>query len=32
MSIAVAVVCEQWFSAQTFVVRGQDSARKFTIA
>jgi hypothetical protein len=32
MSIAVSVVCEQRFSAQKFVVRGQDNARKSATA
>jgi hypothetical protein len=32
MSIAVSVVREQQFSAQTFVVRGQDKARKSATA
>jgi hypothetical protein len=32
MSIAVSVICEQRYSAQTFVVRGQDNARKSATA
>jgi len=28
MSIAAAVVCEQWFIAQTLAVRGQDNTCK----
>jgi len=32
MSIAVSVVREQQFSAQTFVVRGQDKAHKSATA
>ncbi len=32
MTIAVSVVCEQRFSAQTLVVRGQDNARKSATA
>jgi hypothetical protein len=32
MSIAVSVVREQRFSAQTLVVRGQDNARKSATA
>jgi len=32
MTIAVSVVCERRFSAQTLVVRGRTEARKFATA